>query len=483
MNLSNFSDLFAVDGDAASLAVTGVTSDSRQVAPGFVFVALVGVTADGMAYAQQAIEKGAVAVLCATGASTALSDGVIIEVENPRHVLAMMAARLNAPQPQTVVAVTGTAGKTSVAAFTRQIFAYADLTAASIGTTGVDAPGVKIEGSLTTPDPVALHEMLKQLADSSVTHVALEASSHGLDQHRLDGVQLAAGGFTNLGRDHLDYHPTVEDYFVAKMRLFTERLSAGQPAVIFADDAFSDKAIAVAENAVMKVLTVGRKGSFIALKRVEHERHRQIAEVQHDGTMYRIELPLAGDFQIANALVSAGLAISVGVDAAIAFKALEQLQGASGRLELVGTTHDNAPVYVDYAHKPEALEQVLLSVRPFTTGKVCVVFGCGGDRDAGKRPIMGAIAAKNADRVYVTDDNPRSEEPSAIRAEIMAAADGAIEIGDRREAIVTAVAGLQKGDTLIIAGKGHETGQTANGITSPFSDHEEVRRALAMERS
>ncbi|MGB7433178.1 MAG: UDP-N-acetylmuramoyl-L-alanyl-D-glutamate--2,6-diaminopimelate ligase, partial [Ahrensia sp.] len=328
MKLSDFSDLLDVHESERATPVRDVTADSRAVEPGDVFVALSGSKTDGSQYAQQAHLKGASAIVCGTGADIQIHDIPVIETANPRHVLAMMAARLHAPQPATVVAVTGTAGKTSVAAFTRQIFAFAGLAAASIGTTGVDAPDVKIEGSLTTPDPVALHKMLKQLAAGNVSHVALEASSHGLDQHRLDGVALAAGGFTNLGRDHLDYHPSVEDYFNAKMRLFTERLSAGQPAVIFADDAFSDKAIEIAKRAGLNVLTVGRKGGFIALKRVEHERHRQIAEVQHDGALYRIELPLAGDFQIANALVSAGLAISVGVEAATAFKALEHLKGA-----------------------------------------------------------------------------------------------------------------------------------------------------------
>lgn len=481
--LSDFSDLLAITPAQAAVRVAGVAADSRVVEKDDVFVALSGSKTDGSTFARQAVQKGAGAVIAGAGAQIDIRDVPVIRVDNPRHVLAMMAARLNAPQPATIVAVTGTAGKTSVASFARQIFTHAALAAASIGTTGVDAPNFKIDGSLTTPDPVALHKMLQKLAQAGVAHVALEASSHGLDQHRLDGVVLAAGGFTNLGRDHLDYHPTVDDYFAAKMRLFTERLSAGQPAVIFADDAFSDRAIDVAQNAGLSVLTVGRKGDFIALKRVEHERHRQIAEVVHAGQTRRIELPLAGDFQIANALVAAGLAISVGVAAEQVFDALENLTGASGRLELVGSKHNGAPVYVDYAHKPEALEQVLQSVRPFTTGRVCVVFGCGGDRDPGKRAIMGDVAVRNADRVYVTDDNPRSEDPAAIRAAIMQAATGAIEIGDRRAAIVAAVNDLAKGDTLIVAGKGHETGQTTNGVTSHFSDHEEVRAALGLERS
>ncbi|RVC73535.1 UDP-N-acetylmuramoyl-L-alanyl-D-glutamate--2,6-diaminopimelate ligase, partial [Mesorhizobium sp. M4A.F.Ca.ET.022.05.2.1] len=390
----------------------------------------------------------------------------------------LSAARFFGRQPETMVAVTGPSGKTSVAAFTRQIWEQAGFAAASIGTTGVVAPGRNDYGSLTTPDPVALHLLLKELADAGVTHASMEASSHGLDQRRLDGVRLAAGGFTNLGRDHMDYHPTVEDYHRAKLRLFDTLLPEGAPAVIFADDPWSDSTVRAAKAAGLNVLTVGRHGDFLRLKRVEHERHRQRAEVEVDGVLHEIDLPLAGDFQIANALVSAGLAISTGTPVAKALMALEKLKGAPGRLDLVGTTANGAPVYVDYAHKPDALENVLASVRPFTTGRVIVVFGCGGDRDRGKRPIMGEIATQLADVVIVTDDNPRSEVPETIRAAILAAAPGAIEIGDRRRAIHEAVAMLHAGDTLIVAGKGHEEGQTIGSETFHFSDHEEVRAAL-----
>jgi UDP-N-acetylmuramoyl-L-alanyl-D-glutamate--2,6-diaminopimelate ligase len=276
----------------------------------------------------------------------------------------------------------------------------------------------------------------------------------------------------------MDYHPTVENYHEAKMRLFEALLPKGAPAVIFADDPWSPPTIAAATRAGLDVLTVGRKGAFLELKRVEHERHRQRAEIQANGVLHEIDLPLAGDFQIANALVSAGLAISTGTPVAKALIALEKLKGAPGRLDLVGTAANGAPVYVDYAHKPDALENVLASVRPFTTGRVIVVFGCGGDRDRGKRPIMGEIATRLADVVIVTDDNPRSEVPETIRASILAAAPGAIEIGDRRKAIHEAVAMLNAGDTLIVAGKGHEEGQTIGAETFHFSDHEEVRSAL-----
>ncbi|HEV7417946.1 MAG TPA: UDP-N-acetylmuramoyl-L-alanyl-D-glutamate--2,6-diaminopimelate ligase, partial [Tianweitania sediminis] len=289
---------------------------------------------------------------------------------------------------------------------------------------------------------------------------------------------LSAGAFTNLGRDHMDCHPTVEDYLDAKLRLFRELLPKEAPAVIFADDPWSDKAIAATQQAGLRTLTVGRRGALLNLKRVEHERYRQRAEIEAEGRIFEVVLPLAGDFQIANALVSAGLAIATGMPIELTLAALERLKGAPGRLDLVGATPLGAPVYVDYAHKPDALENVLTSVRPFTTGKVVVVFGCGGDRDRGKRPIMGEIATRLADVVIVTDDNPRSEVPAEIRRAILEAAPGAIEIGDRRQAIHEAVAMLGAGDTLIIAGKGHEEGQTIGTETLPFSDHAEVRAAL-----
>jgi UDP-N-acetylmuramoyl-L-alanyl-D-glutamate--2,6-diaminopimelate ligase len=462
--------------------VSGITSDSRRVVPGALFFAIPGSKADGAAYASDASKRGAAAIIASTCADLGSLGVPAIRVDDPRHALALAAARFYGVQPATMVAVTGTSGKTSVASFTRQIWEQGGFAAASIGTTGVMAPGRNDYGSLTTPDPVALHKLLSELASFGVTHAAMEASSHGLDQRRLDGVRLAAAGFTNLGRDHMDYHPTVEDYLTAKLRLFEELLPKNAPAVIFADDVYSEPAIRAARNAGLTVLTVGRHGDFLNLKRVEHERYRQRAEIAAAGEIYEVDLPLAGDFQIYNALVAAGLAISTGIPAGEALKSLEKLKGASGRLELVGTAPNGAPAYVDYAHKPDALENVLSSVRPFTTGRVIVVFGCGGDRDRGKRPIMGEIATRLADVTIVTDDNPRSEVPEEIRAAIMEAAPGAIEIGDRREAIRKAVSMLRAGDTLIVAGKGHEEGQTIGTQTFPFSDHEEVRRALR-ERS
>lgn len=464
-------------GAAAAIDATGIASDSRKVKPGDLFVALSGTKADGSAFIADAVARGAAAVVVAEGVKVETSVPVIAVAE-PRRFLALAAARFYGRQPETMVAVTGTAGKTSVASFTRQIWEQAGHPAAMIGTTGVIAPGRNDYGSLTTPDPVSLHALLAELADAGVTHAAMEASSHGLDQSRLDGVRLSAGAFTNLGRDHMDYHPTVEHYMASKMRLFDTLLPKGAPAVIYADDEWSGAAIEAARKAGLDVRTVGRKGDYLTLKRVEHFRHKQTAEIHAGGDIHEVHIPLAGDFQVANALVAAGLAMSTGVSASLAMAALEKLIGASGRLELVGHARNGALAYVDYAHKPDALENVLTSVRPFTTGRVIVVFGCGGDRDKGKRPIMGEIATRLADVVIVTDDNPRSEVPEVIRSEIMAAAKGATEIGDRAKAIRSAVGMLQSGDTLIVAGKGHEEGQTVGSVTLPFSDHAELGKAL-----
>ncbi|MCK8778607.1 UDP-N-acetylmuramoyl-L-alanyl-D-glutamate--2,6-diaminopimelate ligase [Rhizobium sp. NTR19] len=472
-DLPELAELLA--GPAGDLEITGLTSDSRKAVPGTLFAALAGAKADGSAFIGDAAARGAVAAIASQPADAGIP---VLAVSNPRRLLALAAARFFGAQPQTMVAVTGTAGKTSVASFTRQIWAFAGHAAAQIGTTGVVSPTRNDYGSLTTPDPVELQKLLAELAAEGVTHAAMEASSHGLDQSRLDGVKLAAAGFTNLGRDHMDYHPTIEDYMAAKMRLFDTLMPKGGPAVIFSDDAWSKEAIRAATAAGLDVRTVGRAGDYLCLKRVEHFRHKQMAEIHVGTEIFEVDIPLAGDFQVANALVSAGLAMSTGVPAATAMAALEKLVGASGRLELVGQTRDGALAYVDYAHKPDALENVLASVRPFTTGRVIVVFGCGGDRDKGKRPIMGEVATRLADVVIVTDDNPRSEVPEVIRSEIMAAAPGAIEIGDRARAIREAVGMLRSGDTLIVAGKGHEEGQTVGATVLPFSDHVEVRKAL-----
>lgn len=471
-------ELIETTDNVPAIKVAGITADSRQVMTGFVFFALKGNSADGHFYASDAVKQGAVAIVAEKGASIPNVSVPVVHVDDIRHTLAIAAARFYRRQPEVITAVTGTSGKTSVVSFMREIWSDTGFSAASIGTLGVISPKLVKYGSLTTPGPVELHQLLKELAREGVTHVAMEASSHGIEQRRLDGVHLAAAAFTNLGRDHMDYHATIEEYFTAKMRLFDILLPKEAPAILYTDNKYSDKAIEHASRAKCNVLTVGRKGSFIRVKRVEHERFRQYAEFEFDGYIYEVVLPLAGEFQIANAVVAAGLAIATGVLPAAVFRALERLKGAPGRLDLVGSTHSGAPVYVDYAHKPDALENVLKSVRPFTTGRVVLVFGCGGDRDKGKRAIMGEIAKNLADVVIVTDDNPRTENPATIRKQILTGAPGAIEIGDRREAIRKAVAMLQTGDTLIIAGKGHEEGQLVGDRLLPFSDHVEVHAAL-----
>ncbi|WP_208431371.1 UDP-N-acetylmuramoyl-L-alanyl-D-glutamate--2,6-diaminopimelate ligase [Bartonella doshiae] len=462
----------------ASMAITGISADSRQVFPGYVFVALQGNKGDGRHYINDAIKRGASAIVTDYNIVLENLSVPFLRVCDVRHSLAMAAARFYGSQPKMVVAVTGTSGKTSVVSFVRQIWAHVGLCAASIGTVGLVSPHRNDYGSLTTPDPMVLQRLLYEIANEGVTHAALEASSHGLDQCRLDGVRLAAAAFTNLGRDHMDYHTCIEDYLHAKMRLFDTLLPQNAPALIFADDVYSQQVIEVVTQARRRVLTIGRKGKFITINRVEHQRSKQCVECRVENNIYTFNLPLAGDFQVTNALMAAGLAIATGVSTDKVFASLEILQGAPGRLELVGKTENNAPVYIDYAHKPEALEQVLLSVRPFTQGRLILVFGCGGDRDQGKRPLMGKIAENEADVVIVTDDNPRSEKPEKIRKDILQAVPKAIEIADRGEAITYAVGLLKAGDTLIIAGKGHESGQIIGQKTYPFSDRLKAIDAL-----
>ena len=464
------------------LFVTGLTADSRQAAPGFVFAALPGATVDGAKFIADAAVRGAIAVVA--NRDVALPAGLsipVLRVDNPRRELALMAARFYPAQPETVVAVTGTSGKTSVADFTRQIFAAAGEAAASLGTIGVVKPSGTVYGALTTPDPVSLHRTLDELARDGVTHLAFEASSHGLDQHRLDGVRLTAAAFTNLGRDHMDYHATVDDYLAAKLRLFTELLRPGQGAVVNTDGAFADRVTDAARRRGLEVMTVGRTGSTLRLIDVDRDGFTQILHLEHGGQKRKTRLPLIGAYQVENALTAAGLAMAAGTPPEVALAALENLTGVPGRLDVVGE-HAGGLVIVDYAHKPEALEAVLASVRPFVSGKLVCVFGCGGDRDKGKRPIMGHIAAETADVVIVTDDNPRSEEPAAIRAEIMIGANGAREIADRKAAIEAAVAMVSAGDVVVIAGKGHETGQIVGKTVLPFSDHEVARAAMAKDR-
>jgi UDP-N-acetylmuramoyl-L-alanyl-D-glutamate--2,6-diaminopimelate ligase len=389
-----------------------------------------------------------------------------------------MAARFHGRQPDIVVAVTGTSGKTSVATFVREIWTAMGFRAASLGTVGVVSPSGTMELEHTTPDAMKLQEIAAKLSEDDVEHLAIEASSHGLDQRRLDGLRIAAAGFTNLSHDHLDYHASLADYFDAKMRLFEELLTPGSAAVINVDTERGREAARRASARGLDVWSVGHAGETIRVLSVTRDAAGQHINVEVKGHRHEVDLPLVGDFQVSNALVAAGLVLSTGGDEKLVMHALQSLKGARGRLELAGRTSTGAPVFVDYAHKPDALENALAALRPYTRGRLHVVFGCGGDRDRAKRPIMGEIATRLADRVYVTDDNPRGEDPAAIRAAIMAAAPGATEIGSRAEAIRTAVEGLEEGDVLMVAGKGHEEGQKIGRQVLPFSDHEAVKAAI-----
>ncbi len=483
-------DLFS-DGDkispaagaievADAIEITGLAVDSRAVKPGDVFFALAGSKADGARFIDSAIAAGAVAI-AGDHPPTQLAVP-FVRVSNPRRALALAAARFYPRQPGTIAAVTGTSGKTSVASFTREIWQRLGHVSASIGTIGLVSPKRTVYGSLTTPDPIALHRQIDEITRDGVTHLALEASSHGLDQFRLDGVRIAAGGFTNLSRDHMDYHPDVAHYLAAKLRLFRDLVVADGAAVISADHDCSQQVIEAARGRKLGIVTVGRQGDGagegIRVVDAEISGLAQKLTLEHRGRRYAVRLPLVGAFQIENALVAAGLAISTGSEPGAVFAALEHLEGAKGRLERVGE-RNGASIFVDYAHKPDALAKALQALRPYATRELVLVFGAGGDRDAGKRPLMGAIASEHADRVIVTDDNPRSEDPQAIRSAILATARGAQEIGDRAEAIKTAIAGLEPGDALLIAGKGHETGQIVGTRTLPFSDHDAVTSALA----
>ena len=477
MKLRDLLPEVAVDARQAAIDIAGLSADSRKIKSGFLFIAIAGAKADGAHFAKQAAVAGA-AVVVAEQRPDGLPPTVgFIQVDNARRALALAAAKFYLRQPQTIAAVTGTSGKTSVAAFTRQIWSTLGFQAASIGTVGVVAPKGERYGSLTTPDPVELHHTLAQLAGEGVTHLALEASSHGLDQHRLDGVRIAAGGFTNLSRDHLDYHPTIEAYLAAKLRLFEDLIVDGGTAVIGVDDCYAGQVVDAARKRRLKVMTVGEQGENIKLAGGAIEGFAQVIDIAHDGRRYKVKLPLVGAFQVQNAALAAGLAIATGAEPARTFAALEHLTGAKGRLELVGN-RNGAPIFIDYAHKPDALKKALASLRPYAKGKLTVVFGAGGDRDVGKRPIMGRVAVEGADKVIVTDDNPRSENPAAIRAAILADAPGAAEIGDRADAIRKTIADLKAGDVLLIAGKGHETGQIVGDRILPFSDHEAVAAAL-----
>ncbi len=484
MRLADLLSPIDLDPALGAIEIAGLSADSRAIRAGEVFFAIPGHAGDGLSYVDDARSRGARAVVASRPVDCGLP---LVLVDDVRAALAHAAARFYPLQPQTIIAVTGTSGKTSVVAFLRQIWRACGHAAASLGTVGVVDPDGAHYGALTTPGPVDLHKTLNDLAARGVTHLAMEASSLGIDQRRLDGVRLAAAGFTNFSRDHLDHHRDMAEYFAAKLRLFDTLLAPGRTSVIDADSDVAARVINVCRSRGLKILDVGQKGAAITLRGAAPAVDSTSLVVRHAGVDYEFVLPLAGAFQVSNALVAAGLAIASGDEPALVFAALARLEGAPGRLERVGASH-GAPIFVDYAHKPDALEKALATLRPLTPGRLIVVFGCGGDRDRGKRPLMGEIAARGADIVIVTDDNPRSETPAMIRDAIIAGASSAgdvdlREIGDRRAAIFAAVAELRPGDALIVAGKGHETGQIVGDQILPFSDHEAVAQALQEIRS
>ncbi len=454
--------------------ITGLTADSRAVEPGFLFAALPGTSADGRDFIDTAIAQGAAAILAPEGTGLANDEIALLTSPDARAALAHIAAAFYGDQPETIAAVTGTNGKTSVAHFTRQIWTLLTHRAVSMGTLGLQMPDGSVKPTLTTPDPVTLHADLADIARNGASHAVLEASSHGLDQRRMDGVRLRAAGFTNLSRDHLDYHGTIESYLAAKARLFSELLPADGTAVLNAD---IPEFAALAASFDGTTLSYGRNGADLELVDAVPTEHGTHISVVAFGQRFEIDLPLAGSFQIYNVLCAAGLAIACGETSADVMECLPRLRGVPGRLERAGTVN-GAGVYIDYAHTPDALENVLTAMRPHTSARLVVVFGCGGDRDRGKRPMMGGVAIEHADIAIVTDDNPRSETASAIRQEILAAAPGAREIGDRAEAIGQAVSLLTPGDILVIAGKGHETGQIVGDEIRPFDDLVVARAAI-----
>ena len=463
----------------------GVTQDSRAVKKGYLFAALPGSKSDGRAFIADAARNGAAAILAPAGTkwpdAIPQNDIQFITDENPRRVLALIAAQFYALQPDRIAAVTGTNGKTSTVHFTKQLWQAQGLKAASIGTLGVRGPGLIRSGSMTTPDPVALHAELADLAAAGITHLAMEASSHGLHQYRLDGVRVQAAGFTNLTRDHLDYHGDMESYAASKFRLFSDILEKDGAAVLNAD-ILEFETIKAIIGKKSRVHSYGFKGGDLKILSIEPAPHGQKLNLEILGKKHQIMFPIVGEFQAMNALCALGLAISENfndknlVEAYI--QSLSQLQGPPGRLQLIPGHPRNAAIYVDYAHTPDALETVLKALKPHTQGKLICLFGCGGDRDKGKRPMMGKIASDLADAVIVTDDNPRSENPAQIRKEILSAAKGAQEIGDRREAIREGVRALKDGDVLLIAGKGHEQGQIFADHVDPFDDCVEAKKAI-----
>ncbi len=469
-------DLFP-DAPAGDTPITGMTADSRKVMPGYLFAALKGSVSDGRAFVAQAIANGAAAVLSDGGATGVTVPHVVSD--EPRKALALAAKRFYGAQPATVIAVTGTNGKSSTVDFCRQIWARAGYRAASMGTLGAIGPEGRIDVGHTTPDPVTIHETLATLAGQGVTHCAMEASSHGLEQNRLDGVDLSAAAFLNFTQDHLDYHLTMEDYLDAKLRLFRDLGGPGIPAIVNADSDQGEAFEAAALGRQMPIVSFGWRGEDLWIDEIMPKATGQVLSLfWRDVEQKPFELPLIGEFQTLNALAAAAICLSLGMTFEQAADGMAHLQPVKGRMEFIGKTPTGAAVFVDYAHTPDGLDVLLRAVRPHTAGRLKVIFGCGGDRDAKKRPLMGEIAQRQADDVIVTDDNPRTEDAALIRKAILAACPDAREIGDRAEAIRTVIPEMKKGDTLVIAGKGHETGQIIGNEVHPFSDQETARAAL-----
>jgi len=465
------------------IEITGLAVDSREVQDGFLFAALPGSNVHGGDFIQYAVRQGAAAVLTdqqgVDRAGAALGDTPVIIVDDPRQSLAYAAALWFGAQPETTVAVTGTNGKTSVASFTRQIWAALGHASISLGTTGVEGDWTA-PLAMTTPEPITLHRLLSQAAGEGVTHCAMEASSHGLAQRRLDGVHLAAAAFTNFSQDHLDYHADFAEYFAAKAGLFDRVLPEDGVAVINLDDPRGREVATIAGERGQEILTVGRsERAGLRILGLRFDATGQDLRFSWNGATRQVRLGLIGGFQAENVLVAAGLAIAAGAAPGDVFDTLPGLAGVRGRMQLAATRDNGAAVFVDYAHTPDALSTALQALRPHVMGRLVVVFGAGGDRDRGKRPLMGQAAAENADLVFVTDDNPRSEDPASIRAAIMAAAGEATEVGDRAEAILRGVDALEPGDAVLIAGKGHETGQTVGDAVFPFDDVEQASVAVA----
>jgi UDP-N-acetylmuramoyl-L-alanyl-D-glutamate--2,6-diaminopimelate ligase len=475
-----------IDGDAGmagAVGVTGCAIDHRKVAPGTIFGAFRGAVRDGEGFIESAVASGAVAIVARPEAKVPAPALHIADAE-PRRAFARIAARFFAPFPETVIAVTGTNGKTSCVELTRQLWRMQGHAAASIGTLGVtttDGEGRtgQVSTGLTTPDIVTFLANMSGLRKEGVTHAAFEASSHGLAQFRTEGLPVRVAGFTNLSRDHLDYHGTMEAYLEAKLRLFTEVVDKDGTAVVWADDAVSDRVIELARERGLALVTVGTKGETLKLIDRQPTQLGQTLTIEAGGKAHKVNLPLIGAYQAANALVSAGFALATGGALADVLGGLSRLQPVRGRLERAAITAKGAPVYVDYAHTPDGLRAAIEALRPHAGKRLIVVFGAGGDRDTGKRPEMGAIASELADHVIVTDDNPRSEEPASIRAAILAAAPGAIEVGDRRAAIAAAIAEAGEGDIVLVAGKGHEVGQIVGDRVLAFDDVQVARECAA----